>query len=102
MILTPEQIEQCAVVEIDKTVMLSQYAHVCSTLLAYADIVQNVAEDEPWISGIGDMNPDGSTEQTMACVYCDGGYQSTNAIYDHEPDCLYLAARKLRGLELGE
>ena len=97
MILTPEQIEQCAVVDTDKTVMLSQYAHVYSTLLAYAEIVRWVAKTDPW-------KYEGYDREIPVCFFCDTASPWPHNADEivHEPDCLYLAARKLRGLGVGE
>jgi len=93
MILTPEQIaaldsfvEECLVTE--------RWARnsLVDTLVAYAEIVQRVAEMEA--SEVLDREYDD-------CLFC--GKTSSNDLApieeQHAPDCPYVAARKLRGLE---
>ena len=63
------------------------------TLNAYAEIVQKVAEAEPWEYGYSDE---------PSCFYCEAYNQhrdeATSKIV-HAPNCLWLRARKLRGME---
>lgn len=91
MILTPEQIEQIAynlewnpggdwltdVAQID-------LAH---TLAAYAEVVKGVAE-----APLG-------TNQAWRCPLCGRVFDDTSPNEAHASDCLYVKARKLRGLE---
>jgi hypothetical protein len=100
MILTPEQIAEI-------TDQWNIYAHsdlrdtgddVFETIAAYAEIVQKIAETEEWWV---DYDWAG-----MRCRFC---YDDVEQHWDsdllkytepqcvHEPDCYYLAARKLRG-----
>ena len=63
------------------------------TLNTYAEIVQKVAEAEPWEYGYSDE---------PICFYCKAYNQhrdeATSKIV-HAPNCLWLRARKLRGME---
>jgi len=85
MILTPEQIAKDTI----------QYQGtglqpILDTLAAYADIVQRVAEigvrGRCWFCG-------------KATTLVMGDDNVLSGTIDHHPDCLYLAARRLRGLE---
>jgi len=82
MILTPEQIE-----------IWEGTRDIFDTLAAYAEIVQKVAEAEPWEYGYSDE---------PICFYCKAYNQhrdeATSKIV-HAPNCLWLRARKLRGME---
>lgn len=111
MILTPEQIDHNignwaeSWNPWDKAWAVS-YQHiedVFETLAAYADIVQRVAEMD------GEIDVGQAWDTLYECRFCaaevdqdlyqeDGRLKRTNKV-PHSPDCLYLAARKLRGLE---
>ena len=72
---------------------------VADTLAAYADIVQAIAERVPDPDAYGDIEErmyQLEDSEYGHCVFCGGHKGYTIA---HEPECLYLAARKLRGLE---
>ena len=87
MILAPEQIAEF---------FNTRWNHgsieqaMADTILAYADIVQRVAEigtrGRCWFCGK-------ATRLVM------GDDNLIRGVIDHSPDCLYLAARRLRGLD---
>ena len=81
MILTPEQIE--GVNRPGYVVPNVGWGDVADTLAAYAEVVQRVAE----------MRDGQSDWEEDHCVFC-GAYMPRHG---HATDCLYLAARKLRG-----
>jgi hypothetical protein len=86
MILTPEQIEIELVRFRDypaEAILGSETDAFFDTLAAYAEIVRGVAENDP------------STGLEGECPYCEHYPDQVG----HAPDCAYLAARKLRGLE---
>jgi len=99
MTLTPKQI---AGIELESThgdmlyVPDGKASDAVDTLTAYADIVQRVAEMNEWQAQAGGM---------CQCPFHEEVYQDEDGEYwemgplDHAPDCLYLAARKLRGME---
>jgi hypothetical protein len=105
MILTPEQIENWVLPglrdgwdgphhpdpETEQTYIRHLTGYVSTdladTLAAYADIVQRVAEDN---FSYWDVTP--------RCFYCDAD-MGEHSDEEHASDCLYLAARKLRGLD---
>ena len=99
MILTPERIEDL----LSGRAASCPTKHLMDTLAAYAEIVQGMAEAEPFIEELV-----GDGERDWICWFCGGLVDIGNVIgqkrqaewkAEHAPDCLYLAARKLRGLE---
>jgi hypothetical protein len=102
VILEPEQINQFAyLLEWDPggnwmsdTVQID----IAQTPKAYATLVQKVADDNP-------MEFDARSDDPNFCHYCKVD-DSSQPVRDwreplvHEPDCLWVQARKLRGLEL--
>ena len=76
-ILTPEQIDALTADDV------FYIPDVFDTLAAYAEVVQRVAE----------MRDGQSDWEEDHCVFC-GAYMPRHG---HATDCLYLAARKLRG-----
>jgi len=85
MILTPEQIE-LIYAELPEGSWRPCCENIAETLVAYVDIVERVAAIQ-W-----------SVEDDF-CPFCDEDFVPRERLFDHRPDCLYLTARKLRGLE---
>jgi hypothetical protein len=117
MIMTPEQItallsvtRDCEYIDVGSTDGYGFTIHSnapseagvhewCDTLAAYVEIVQKVAECDPYCD-------DSEFPKFMyggGCHYCEGHSLPNSPLEGtrcpHAPDCLYLAARKLRGLE---
>ena len=90
MILTPEQIEEMLV---DPGVQWEIGTDAIETIRSYADIVEKVAEEQYWWNEWCKF-----CEAFVHSDYDSGGNKHIDHC-DHEPDCLYLAARKLRGKE---
>ena len=100
-ILTPVEIEARAgwaecfrtIAEEDRgvaTPTVSEMAKLIGTLAAYAKVVERVAEMDPLIAH-GDAD-----NEWCECRFCGN---TTWVDPDHEPDCPYLEALRLRGLE---
>jgi hypothetical protein len=106
VILTPEQMDEF--VELTRE---TGYIDICSyeydgdinsddiadTLAAYAEIVQKVAEVQVLVDAV---HFHGSAQMSV-CPFC-GNYTDPEKDMEdikHSPDCLYLVARKLRGLK---
>ena len=84
MILTPEQIRVWFLANKD-----NRAVQTAKTFFdAYADIVERVAEMDPVV------DDDGAGGNF--CYYCNVLFPKKNG---HDPDCIYIAARKLRGKE---
>ena len=85
MILTPEQIE---------SFWNTRWCHgsieqaMADTILAYAEVVEKIAEREPTTL----MQDYKTGDWGWFCSYCGG-------VDGHTSDCPHLAARKLRGLD---
>jgi hypothetical protein len=80
--LTPEQIE--------KLTPNNRGRAVIETLTAYAEIVRGVAEKRPVL--VDDWN------MLWGCPGCGAEGPGGDEI-DHAPDCLWLRARRLRGMD---
>lgn len=97
-ILTPEQLDwQARIMKAYDGAGLGVFTHTVAqanalgdTLAAYAEVVQKVAEMEDIV-----LMEDGA-RLVGNCMFCGGviGLEE-----EHEEDCPYLKARKLRGLE---
>lgn len=94
MILNSQQIEQLVSIfgiqKSEHTILPKLSLDLADTLAAYADVVQKVAEMEDIV-----LMEDGA-RLVGNCMFCGGviGLEE-----EHEEDCPYLKARKLRGLE---
>ena len=107
VILTPRQIEnfinysrEAGYIDIDSVDgRLGEYGSddVLDTLASYAEVLQKVAEmNWPGVASGGDFD---------YCFFCGGGATRDWALQDpvksldHDPDCPYVKARKLLGLD---
>jgi len=97
MTLTPEQID-LIYAELPEGSWRPCCEDIAETLVdAYVDIVQRLAE----------MDLETNEYGYSYCMFCDAGEAVVGYTVlsepvrklDHAPDCLYLAARKLRGLD---
>ena len=70
-----------------------------ANIVAYADIVQTVAEEDPEIEYAAECFFCGGKSNWDSAQLHGGLGEGEKAVLQHLPDCLYLAARKLRGLE---
>ncbi len=92
MILTPEQMKLEIVLAADALSLLDRERsdNFYETWTAYAEVVQAVAEKCPY------------EDEFFTCIWCgvdlDSRWHEGVDITVHSPDCLYLRARKLRGL----
>jgi hypothetical protein len=93
MILTPEEIDRWT----QQAGEPSGFGRVADTLAVYADIVQQVAEGEPLTARALNDFKCRYCDRDASWSYRDGAMRPYSK--DHDSDCLYLAARKLRGLE---
>jgi hypothetical protein len=89
MILTPGQIDALLNAEYGDTVTAVLLKQTVDTLATYADIVQRVAEAGMETS---------AADESVVCKFC-GASRDYGRTEPHAPDCLYLAARRLRGME---
>lgn len=96
MILTDKGMEQVIHGErLGDAHILDATRWAIETWRAYADIVQRVAESDwqRWFV-------DGDGESRTRCRYCGKcPWYRDGTPDEHESDCLYIATRKLRGLE---
>ena len=94
MILNSQQIEQLVSIfgiqKSEHTILPKLSLDLADTLAAYADVVQKVAEMEDIV-----LMADGA-RLVGNCMFCGGviGLEE-----EHEEDCPYLKARKLREVE---
>ncbi len=95
--LTPEQITKFTdLSSADWSDQGVETIDLADTLAVYVSVAQRVAEGNEWV-----IDSDWGT----VCAWCGaearcvGVRESTHWEADHAPDCLYLEARRLRGME---